>query len=283
MERTLLIAVVVLGFAAGTVAPVTTAGAATEPDAMAADELASQADDPALPPGLNESGVIDAMALLDAHRATLENTSYTTTVTSAVRNPNGTLLRGATTTYRVASGGDSYLATTTQVSATVTGTQVSANATDSLGVDRVRLEVWANATDAVVARAGPGNLTRFRQAERASAPMSPTTGWGRLYGALGTMDTEYVGSVERDGTTLHRVVTTTPTDEAASGLASNFTALVDEDGVVRAFQATERRTVEGEEVLVTRTIRVTRLGDTTVERPVWYDRAVENESEGGAE
>lgn len=289
MKRTLLLVlVVVVGFAGGTVAPATVAGSATTAesmtmaesatgaDATAAGELIAQADETEFPPGLNESGVTDPLALTDAHRETLENTSYTMLVTSSIRAPNGTVFSQGTTTHRIAAGGDSYVT----ISA-----QMSENATEAFGFDRYHLEVWANGTDAVVARDYPGNETSYEVLGRSDAPMPPTTGWERLYSAFGMVNTTYVGEVERNGTTLHKVVSTGTgaTDDAIAGGTPDYTALIDSDGVVRSFRATQHSTYQGQPVVITRTMRFTEIGDTTVERPDWYGQAVGNESEGGTE
>lgn len=288
MTRTLLIAVVVLGVVGGAVlspavgaervasaesaSSTATTGALAPTDLgvdSADDARVNQANGTEFPPGLNESGVTDPLALVERHRATLRDTSYTTSTSITFRRPNGTLVSETDTTARVAPGGESFY---------VTSTGSETNATRPLGVDHYRIEAWANETDAVVADTFRGEDPQFRQVAREDAPLSPDANWELLYSAFGTVETELVGTVERDGETLYKVASASPTDEAVPGEAPDFSALVGADGVVHSFQMTQRSTMDGEPVIVSRTMWITQVGATTVERPDWYDRAIENES-----
>lgn len=241
---------------------------------VAAGDAVAQANETDFPPGMNESGVTDPLALTEAHRQTLENASYTSTSTVTFQRPNGTLVTTTTTASRVASGGESFY---------VASTQTGSNESRPLGVDHFRTEAWANETSAVVADTFRSEEPTYRQVTRDDLQMSPDTNWELLYSAVGSMDTTYVGQVERAGTTLHKVVSTSPGDEAVEGQSYDFSALVDSDGVVRALQMTQRSTLGGEPVLVTRTFRITQVGDTTVERPDWYGQAVGDVTEDATE
>lgn len=247
------------------VASATEVASTSSENPVAAGDAVAQANETEFPPGVNESGVTDPLALTEAHRQTLENASYTSTSTVTFQRPNGTLVTTTTTTSRVASGGESFY---------VASTGSQPNASRPLGVDHLRTEAWANETSAVVANTFRSEEPTYRQVAREDAPMSPDTNWELLYSAFGTVDTTYVGQVDRGGTTLHKVVSTSSGDEAVAGQSYDFSALVDSDGVVRAFQMTQRSTLQGEPVLVTRTFRITQVGDTTVERPDWYGQAV---------
>jgi len=301
MKRTLLIAFVVAGLVAGgALTPAAATGvaeSAASTTGMVATESAispAQANETAFPPGVNESGVTEALALATAHRETLGNTSYAAVSTTTLQRSNGTVVLTSTTTTRVESGGESFFVAST-------GSQSSANAT--LGVDHYRSETWANETSVVIADTVRSEEPTYRQVSREPARMSPDATWELLYGAFGTGETTYVGQVERGGTTLHKVVSTPPSDgvtgeeagettgeeadeatddasdEAVAGTTYDFSALVDSEGVVHSFRTTQRSTLEGETFVVTRTMRITEIGNTTVERPDWYEQAVENETE----
>jgi len=283
----ILLAVVALGLlASGALSPAVGAeriasaesASATGADALASTDLGvgpagdartNQANETEFPPGLNESGVTDPLALVERHRATLRDTSYATSTSVTFRRPNGTLVSETETTARVAPDGELFY---------VASTGSETNATRPLGVDHYRIEAWANATDAVVADTFRGDDPQFRHVAREDAPLGPDTNWELLYSALGTAETELVGTVERDGETLYKVASGSPTGEAVLGEASDFSALVGPDGVVHSFQTTQRSTLDGEPVLVSTTMQVTQVGTTTVERPDWYDRAVGNAS-----
>lgn len=99
----------------------------------------------------------------------------------------------------------------------------------------------------------------------------------------------YAGTVERDGETLHRYRAERTLDTAPPPFADpprgTATLLVTADGVVRQFTLEyagsapvtvdgDRRTVEVTQTFV---LRFTAVGETTVERPGWVDRAAERD------
>ncbi|WP_157971714.1 hypothetical protein [Halorussus litoreus] len=280
MKRTLLIAVVVAGLAAcgalSSAATLTPAAASTDSAESAISP--PQANETAFPPGVNESGVTGPLALATAHRETLGNTSYAAVTTITFQRPNGTVVAEATTITRVESGGESF-------SVATTGSQ--SNASAPLGVDHYRSERWVNETTVVVADTLRSEEPTYRQVNRENSLTGPDANWELLYGAFGTGETIYVGQVERGGTTLHKIVSTPSrteaTDGPVDGTTYDFSALVDSEGVVHNFQTTQRSTLEGETVVVTRTMRITEIGNTTVERPDWYEQAVENDTETASE
>lgn len=311
MKRTVLACLLVLGVVGATVPPSSTAhvskpsasftthladaGAASQANAAEfspdAAELPSDAADfppnatefPAggdrFPPGVNESGIIDPLSLVDAHQQALENTSYTVSTSATYRRPNGTLVAQEYTVVRVAPGGDSYSAVRTQT---------VANDTRWFGGERSDLAVWANETDAVVAEKPSGAETTYHWTSRSRAGLGPTSQWELLYATVGAGDAAVVGQVKRAGTTLTKIVSTPSrwfsknetADSATAQLHSEFTALVDSQGVVRSMQTLRRTIVEERPVVVSRTVRVSAMGNTTVERPAWYQQAVENRTRG---
>lgn len=265
MKRTLAVGMVVLGLLG---AAVPASSALVQPTALA-QETAE------FPPGLSEEGVTDPLALVSAHRQTLENTSYVVSTTTTYRRPNGTLLAQSTTAVRVAPGAESYYATTSQT---------GANETRPLGIEHYDIEVWANETHAVAARHFPDAEPTYRQTSRSDAVMEPTSQWELLYAVFGSTETAVVGQLERDGTTLFRVVSTPATDDAnatgpASELRYEFSALVDSQGVVHSIQMTQRTDIEDRPAIVSRTVHVSEIGNTTVERPSWFEQAMQNETE----
>ncbi len=224
MKRTVLACLLVLGVVGATVPPSSTAhvskpsasftthladaGAASQANAAEfspdAAELPSDAADfppnatefPAggdrFPPGVNESGIIDPLSLVDAHQQALENTSYTVSTSATYRRPNGTLVAQEYTVVRVAPGGDSYSAVRTQT---------VANDTRWFGGERSDLAVWANETDAVVAEKPSGAETTYHWTSRSRAGLGPTSQWELLYATVGAGDAAVVGQVKRAGTT----------------------------------------------------------------------------------
>lgn len=225
-----------------------------------------------LPPGLTADGVADPLALADAHQATLRDTSYTISTTYEYRWPNGTLIGHGTTTSQVAPEGASFHTVTSQA---------YRNGTEPLGLEHAETATWSDGDRTLTARDLPGEPTEYRERSAASPGARPETGWGTLYTAFSAVNTTIASQVERNGTTLYRVVTTSQSElnSVYSGdSAYSAVAFVDSDGVVRTFQQTHPTTYDDRPAIVTRTIHVTNVGNTTVEEPSWTDRATENET-----
>lgn len=270
MKRTLLIALVVFGWVGGAALASTTAANPATAGAEETTDSATAQDD--LPPGVTEAGVTDPLALVDAHRQALQNTSYTLSTAFTCRQRDGTVFDRGTYTAAVAPGAESYYAT---------ASSTSENDTESFGADYHDVAVWANETDAAVARDRAGDAPTYEHASRDDAPLSPGTQWELLYSAFDTTDTAVVGQIERNGTTLYKIASTSSPD-ASSPYAGNlydFTALVDSEGVVHSFHLTHETTIDDQRVIVSRTTQLVQIGNTTVERPSWYQRTVENETE----
>lgn len=270
MNRALLVLLVL-----GVVSSAPIAQSSQPSTAASASQSLVQENATEYPPGVSAAGVTDPLALADAHQSTLENTSYTLATTVTYRRPNGSLAARSTGTTRVAPGASSYY---------VVSSRTQRNATRPLGVGTYQVAVWANETDAVMASYPADAGPTYQQYSRVRAPSDPTTQWELLYGAFAATNTTVVERFEDDGTTLFRIVSTgRPGPESAYPTRSRhgFAAVVDSQGVVRTFQQTYRTTFDDRPAVVSRTVRVTQLGNTTVERPEWYEQAVANESADG--
>lgn len=266
MKRTLLVGLLVFGWVGAAVpASSTTAQFSPAPESPGLAQANATAAD--YPPGVNESGITDPLALVDAHQQTLDNTSYTLSTSVTYRRPNGTLASQGYTAMRVAPGASSYYAVTTQT---------VENGTPWFAEERYDLAVWANETDGVAARQVSGEETTYHWTSRERAGFDPNTQWDLLYAALGSGGGEVVGQFERNGTTLTKIVSSPTESEVSPRLGYEFTALVDSQGVVRSIQTLHRTIIEDRPVVVSRTVRVSAMGNTTVERPAWFQQAVEN-------
>lgn len=259
MNRTLVVALlVVLGGVGG--AP-TFSTAATD-----ANESTETSD---LPPGLAADGVTDPLALADAHHEALRDASYTVSTSYEFRRPNGTLVGHGTSTSAVAPGRASFH---------TVSTRTYRDAGETLGLEHVETATWGEDDRAVTARTRSNGSTEYR--ERALRPsMRPDTGSEALYTAFSAVDTTVATQAERNGTTLYKVVTTSepaPESVYAGDATYSAVAFVDSDGVVRTFRQTYRTTYGDRPAIATRTVRVDAVGNTTVERPAWADRATEN-------
>lgn len=262
MNRTLAVCLVVV---LGGVAGATAVSPATE-----RPEDPTRASPGDLSPGLSENGVTDPLALAKAHERTLQNVSFTISASFEYRRPNGTLIGYGSTTSRVAPDATSFYTVTTQT---------NRNETRRMGVAHYTMERWADENRTLTARSVPGAPPEYGDRSRTDAHVRPDSGWETLYTAFDAVDTAVVNRTERNGTTLYRVVSTSqprPNSVYADDATYGVTALVGSDGIVRTFQLSHETTFDDRPAMVTRTIRVTEVGNTTVERPAWSDRATEN-------
>lgn len=260
MNRTLVVALlVVLGGVGGATTFSTAATDADEPTQTTG-----------LPPGVTADGVTDSLALADAHQRALQNTSYTISTTHEYRWPNGTLIGHGTTTSQVAPERASFYTVTSQT---------YRNATRTMGVEHAEIARWGDEEGLLIARDLPDRPIEYRERSTDGRSPGPETGWDTVYTAFDSVNTTVPTQVERNGTTLYKVVTASQ-PEPASVYSDDATysavAFVDSDGIVRTFQQTRRTTYDDRPAILTRTIHVTEVGDTTVERPSWADDATEN-------
>lgn len=231
------------------------------------------------PPGLTEDGVLDATALSDAHRERLDDESLTIDSHRVERYANGTLRNESSQTTRTAANRTRYriLVNTTRPS-WVAGS-------DGEG------ELWANGTHVFHARAANGTMEYDLRIGPDSEPVEPRD---YLRGDLTNSDRVLVlftafenESVERmDGgnaTHLDRYRVTAsdlahpefigPDDTEVRN--ATLDAVIESDGpksaLVREYTIQYEISVEGEIVRITEQIRFSNVGETTVERPEWYD------------
>lgn len=220
---------------------------------------------PVYPSGFDENGVVNASAVEASHRSALLATSgFSVTYHATVATPNATTRVRYDQQTEVDSG--ELLRRTNVTSGDLTGEVVRYYANDTVYVKTRE----PGATE-------PGYDTRNK-----SYALGAATGLEFIRPALA--DVEYGASerTARDGVEV--VVYDDATLGAADGLfgpnvsaddVSAFSArlVVGTDGVVRAitYEATVRRGGRARTVSVA--IRVDTVGETTVDRPAWVDRA----------
>lgn len=222
---------------------------------------------PQLAPGLTGKGVTDAFALAEAHAAILENTSYTVHVNFTIQYVNGTVYRHATTrTQYGPSDSQFYLVTN------VSGVRETGG-----------ISIWSNGERTLVARIH-NNSTTYRVFQNGNlAPPQSSNGW--IIRLFSSTETRVIGHSTRNGTTLYRVVATAVTNPAAFNRIRwqnprNLTlrTLISSRGFVREYHLTYTATRHNSTVHIHKRVRYTDIGNTTIERPPWYDEAIENAS-----
>lgn len=235
----------------------------------------SESPGPVYPPGIDDGGVHDASALVEAHESVIADTSYAVRATETHRYDNGTLQWRLGIRRRVAAGGDRHHSIV-DVDGTAPGFGTLHNVT--------RIETYREEQQLYVVQS---NATTERYL-RVEPPEGGAILNRPLIVLFAATETEVGDRVTRNGTRMYRIEATRVTDRSlfAEAVAlrpydelrnASFDALVDTRGLVREYSLTYTVAREdGTVVHVNRSVRYRALGNTTVEQPPWYDEAVEN-------
>lgn len=271
-----VLALVVLAGCGGAPAP-TTPEATVTPAPLPTD------DGDELAPGLTGDGVTEPGTLARAHVARLADRSYTLAVNRTVRYPNGTLRERLGLNLSLGAN-RSYLVHT--------GTE-GPRAPVFLGIPPARAAFWSNGSAYTrrLTRDGTTTYTSFRPTDGAGtwqywARTVPYGGRGGnprgfLTRAFSAVPTRTTARVSDGGTAAYRVVGDGATERIELDVNDprevDLRATVTAAGLVRSLSLSYVGTVEGERVVVERSYRYERVGNTTVERPGWVDRALGQE------
>ncbi|WP_444881622.1 DUF7537 family lipoprotein [Halocatena marina] len=244
-------------------------------------------DDPnatrGLAPGLTNHGVVDSIALGDAHEAVLSNTSFTIHGKTTVKYSNGTLRRQGERTARVVNPRDRrYINVSIYTQNKIRSDQKSTNNS-----------FWSNGERVLVALSSSQTNSTTYQHFESRDPQYPILKYHpqkeRYYTLFQAVDTKVINHTTNNGTTLYRLTSTEIADSAQLieysmnvKIAQNprnltFHAVIDSRGVVHeyrlAYTATLTETNPSTSVRVVSTTRYTKMGSTTVDRPSWYAKA----------
>jgi hypothetical protein len=226
-----------------------------------------------LAPGLTRDGV-DAWTLSQAHRERLRDTSFTVASTRTIRDANGTLRLHGSYTHRIAAGG-----WPSRMTSNTTATRIR-----ELGyAGYYDVESWNNDTVALFAITRENGSTIY-QRRGAHEVASGATHWSDLYQLLGTVNTTVVDRLETNGTTRYVVVATSQPDSRVFGTPRanvTVTVVVDEEGLAHRYTASYDTYRNDEWIHVTRTVRFLAIGRTTVEKPTWFDDAMNATTSSG--
>ncbi|QPV63357.1 hypothetical protein I7X12_01600 [Halosimplex litoreum] len=242
--------------------------------------------DSGLAPGVEPNGMTDAAALAGAHAATLGNSSYTLVTNRTVRAANGSL-RSVLTVRLALSAGPSrdYHA------------RVSVDGPAAplvTGEPPERAEYWAN-DEVYLRRRIVDDRTMYSRYDDTDAYVGTWSFWlgtaaldlgpeAEVRSTLEEFETRVADdSRDRDRDRVHLVGTAAGSDEFVDDpgeieRVENATlhAFVAESGFVRSYHVVYDATLDaGDRVRVRRSVRFERVGTTTVERPSWYDEAME--------
>lgn len=262
--------VVVAGYGVYTAAP--QAGESSAPSATTAPTPTAvpTTEEPAekLAPGLTSEGVTDVWALSSAHANQLRNTSYTAVSVGSTWNDNRSFVWNVYATTQ-ASHANSSVYFTRNVSGTT-------SPTGGLGRNVV---LWHNDTHSFTRYVRQNGTVTYRQTTPTQDLLRGNPATESFVAPLfGSTNTTIVERIERNGTTLYRVISTSqPESETAAGIdRSNHSvsALVDSSGLVHRYQLSYDIHQAADSTLhISRTWRLTGVGSTTVTKPEWVDEA----------
>ncbi len=246
-------------------------------------------EEPEVPPGVSRRGVVDAERLAGAHEAAIANASYTVRSNRTVAYANGSLRSSLVVEVALARN-RTFLAT---------AATAGPAAPVFLGVPPARATFWSNGSVYVRRLTADGETTHnqydpgqqfagnWRYWTR-TVPFGGRSGRpGSFYaGTFGAVPTRVAGRETAGNVSLVRLagggtrgpVEGTPLDGGGSLDAVrnvSLRATVDTRGVVRSLALEYDATVDGRPVHVHWTVRYRAIGETTVRRPPWFDRAVD--------
>ncbi|WP_255150421.1 DUF7537 family lipoprotein [Halorarius halobius] len=232
-------------------------------------------------PGVTADGVVDPQALGAAHAGALDDRSYTLTANHSSTYANGSV-RSAYDVRVWLSADRDYRA----VSRTA-----GPEAPVLLGAPPASGEFWSNGTT-YVAAVSHANETRYNRFRPPDGYAGTWRYWieavaldgdpaAAVAGVTRAADPEPVGKRSVGGTVVYTLVgdsTTAPagSDALVDARDAGVTVNVTETGLVRSYTLRyTATTAAGATVTVVRRVRYGNVGATTVERPDWFDRAVQ--------
>lgn len=235
--------------------------------------------------------VIDPADLADAHSAALRS-SFTLTANQTIRSTNGTLVARRNVTVRVGANHSRHF-----VTITVTGP----DGIRLLGHPPVTAEFWSDG-DQFLRAYNRANRTTYNEYEPSLssdgravgstnywlttvAPGGPS--WSDLHPLLRSFEPRLDNEVDAGNRRQYRLsssrVVRPDTFRRVEGIddvhAGRFDAVVDPNGLVRSYTLQFTGRIDGRTVTVTRHVRFTNVGSTTVGQPDWYANATNGTTE----
>lgn len=229
------------------------------------------------PVGLGPGGVTSPSLLGAAHAAALNGTSYTLKMTRTVRYANGTLRSD----LRIEVALDADRTHLANVSVRGHAAPVL------LGRPPASASFWSDG-DVYLRRLTRDNRTIYNEYEPPDNYAGTWRYWVHTAALNGRPEADVTQTVAPFQTRTTRTESDDGTVYVVSGdrlrrgdlgtpwsarRNATLAARVTQSGLVRAYRTEYTATAGGERVRVTRTVRFDDVGNTTVGRPSWYDRA----------
>lgn len=237
------------------------------------------------PPGVDESGVVSPEALANTHSDLVSDRSYVLVSNRTVRYENGTLRSRLRVRIDLAENKTFYVRTSTAGHAGPV----------FLGHPPATGEYWSDGEVYVryLQRDNESVYNTFQPPDQFTATWefwTRTVAFGGRSGSseetiqtvFGAVPTRITGVETRNGTTVYLLSGTGATSlafappEVESAENVRLEAAVGADGLVREIRLQYDAVVAGDQVTVERAVIYRDVGSTTVSRPPWFDRAMEN-------
>jgi hypothetical protein len=249
---------------------------ATSTDTMG-ERTTETADPDFSPPGISPDGISAPFTVASVHGDVLRNDSYTMREFSEIRYTNGTVVTSEHITANIGPDDTRYL-----YRRTVIGT-----ATALLGGGNGTIVNYANGSVVFRKTVVEGTVTGpVLVLDGDGEPASPmAVNHGANTNRIGTAFSRLSNvSVTRVNDTAVRIHATEFVPDSIRFDArpihdvslDSFSATITTDGFVRTYRYSFEGSLDGHPVMVTRRVRYSDVGTTTVEAPPWYDEAVEN-------
>lgn len=220
-----------------------------------------------LAPGLTRDGVTDASTLAGAHADQVRNDSYTVVVAGTTWNANRSVYWRVDSYARVGAGGSPVLFVWN-----------TSGVPPDVSTLRSDIAIWHNDTQSFARHVDANGTAHYHRSAPERDVLGSTPGRGPAIRSLfGAVNTTVVERIERNDTTLYRVVSTAqPRSMVSDRPRSNYSlsALVDSSGLVHRYRVSYDVHEDGRTLHRSRTWRLSAIGTTTVGEPAWLDDAV---------
>jgi hypothetical protein len=207
---------------------------------------------------------VDAFDLAEAHRDALANQSFTATTTITVQYANGTAALRQFSRTRVDPETGGVL-----LRQTAGGSDPARFGVPADGV----VDWWANESGSVYRVTHENGSVEYSERPSRSVPrVEQMTSWESVAALLSALDARYVDA--------DTVVATGSDVQVAYGEPDEVTvtARLSDGEHLDSYTASYETTRDGTPVQVTRTVRFTNVGETTVERPAWASESQNSSS-----
>lgn len=230
--------------------------------------------DRTLAPGLDPDGVHNPNALVEAHARALQNRSFTSTYAEIRHRADGTLALRYTRRVRLAADRDRYCYRTALI--------VNRDL-ENRSMERY-VERWSNGERVLEAIERDGTTTygvtqpNYSDRPWQTLPFDPLHKRG-LFNLFLQVNTTPTGWIAQNDTTHYRV------EDAGTGTSAlpavqnlSLQARIADTGLIHGYRISYAVTVDDAPMTIDGMLRFGEIGNTTIDRPPWADRALANQT-----